>query len=99
MKHLVGKNITKKFDFMGDKVEVKKLSVAQVLKVQDLVKSSQKSKSESAQIDLLKEVIRLAVVGADELTDDDFENFPLGELNTLSESIMSYSGLGNSSGN
>jgi hypothetical protein len=94
MKHLVGKNILKTVDFMGESVEIKKLSVSEVLKVQDLVRKSEKSKANDAQIDLLKSVIKIAVVGADQLTDEDFNTFPLGELNVLSESIMAYSGLG-----
>lgn len=94
MKHLVGKNVLKEVPFMEDTVQIKKLSVAEVLKVQELIKKNEKSKSETAQLGLLKAVIQIAVVGAEELTDDDFSTFPLGELNDLSEKIMSYSGLG-----
>jgi hypothetical protein len=78
---------------MSDEVEIRKLSVSEVLKVQKLVAKSTKSKSESAQIDLLKDVIRLAVIDAETLTDDDFNTFPIGELNELSEEILDYSGL------
>jgi len=94
MKHLVGKNITKSVDFMEEKVDIKKLSVAEVIKIQELVKKSEKSKSETAQVNLLREVIKISVVGADELSNEDFDTFPLGELNSLSEQIMGYSGLG-----
>lgn len=94
MKHLVGKSITKTVDFMGENVEIKKLSVSEVLSVQSLVKKSEKAKSEQAQISLLKDVIRIAVIDADGLTDEDFNTFPLGELTELSEKIMEYSGLG-----
>jgi len=93
MKHLVGKVITKKTPFMGDEVEIRKLSVKEVLKVQDLTKAAAKSKDESSQLGLLKDVIQIAVVGADELTEEDFNNFPIGELNVLSNSILEYSGL------
>ncbi|MDB2598900.1 hypothetical protein N9Y08_06100 [Paracoccaceae bacterium] len=94
MKHLVGKVISKKVSFMGDEVEIRKLSVAEVFKVQAMVKTSTKSKSEDAQISLLRDVIRLAVVGADELTDEDFNSFPIAELNDVSNHILNYSGLG-----
>lgn len=93
MKHLVGKQITKKVPFMGDEVEIKKLSVKEVIKVQDLTKAATKSKDETSQLGLLKDVIRLAVVGADELTDEDFDQFPIGELNDVSNEILKYSGL------
>jgi hypothetical protein len=94
MKHLVGKVITKKVPFMGDEVEVRKMSVSEVMKIQELVKKANKSKSEDAQLGLLRDVIRLAVIGADEITDEDFNTFPIGELSELSNEILSFSGLG-----
>lgn len=97
MKHLVGKIITKDFEFMDDKVSVRKLSVSEVLKVQDLVKKASKKTDEASQLNLLKDVIRLAVVGADELSDEDFDTFPIGELNKLSNDILSFSGLADQS--
>jgi hypothetical protein len=94
MKHLVGKVITKKVPFMGDEVEVRKMSVSEVMKIQELVKKANKSKSEDAQLGLLRDVIRLAVIGADEITDEDFNTFPIGELSDLSNEILAFSGLG-----
>jgi len=44
-------------------------------------------------------VIKLAVPDASELSEEDFKSFPIQELNTLSEEIMAYSGLGANSGN
>jgi hypothetical protein len=97
MKHLVGKVITKKVPFMGDEVEVRKMSVHEVMKVQDMVKKSNKSKAEDAQIGLLRDVIRLAVIGAEEISDEDFNTFPIGELSDLSNEILAFSGLGDAS--
>lgn len=97
MKHLVGKVITKKVPFMGDEVEVRKMSVSEVMKIQELVKKANKSKAEDSQLGLLRDVIRLAVLGADEITDEDFNTFPIGELSELSNEILSFSGLGDAS--
>jgi hypothetical protein len=100
MKHLVGKVITKKYPFMDDEVEVRKLSVAEVFKVQALVKKSSKKSDEASQLALLRDVIRLAVVGAHELSDEEFDEFPLGELSELSNNVLNFSGLsGESAGN
>ena len=99
MKHLVGKVITKKVPFMGDEVEIRKLSVNEVFKVQELVKKSTKSKDEKDQISLLRDVIRLAVVGAEELTDEDFNTFPIAELSDITENVLSFSGIGQTEGN
>jgi len=95
MKHLVGKVITKKVPFMGDEVEIKKLSVNEVFKVQQLVKKSTKSKDEQDQIALLRDVMRLAVMGANDLSDDDFNTFPIADLSEITESVLSFSGIGN----
>jgi len=100
MKHLVGKVITKKYPFMDDEVEVRKLSVSEVFKVQELVKKTNKKTDEASQLALLRDVIRLAVVGANELSDEDFDQFPLGELSNLSNNVLSFSGLsGEEAGN
>ena len=99
MKHLVGKQITKKVSFMGDEVEVKKLSVNEVFDVQALVKKLNKSKNEDDQITLLRDVIRIAVLGAADLTDEDFNTFPISELSELTEEILSFSGMGGNEGN
>jgi hypothetical protein len=78
-------------------VEVRKMSVHEVMKVQDMVKKSSKSKAEDAQIGLLRDVIRLAVIGAEEISDEDFNTFPIGELSDLSNEILAFSGLGDAS--
>lgn len=99
MKHLVGKIIIKKIPFMGDEVEIRKLSVAEVMKVQKLVQKYNKVKGDESQVGLLRDVIRLSVVGAEELTDDEFDSFPIGELSEITESILQFSGIGEKSGN
>ena len=94
MKHLVNKLVTEKVPFMGDKVEVKKLSINEVFEMQKLVKSSSKAKSEEAQIDLLIGVIRLAVVSSEDVTDEEFKTFPIAEMTQLSNHIMRLAGMG-----
>jgi len=94
MKHLVGKVIKKKVPFMGDEVEIRKLSVAEVMDVQKMVNKATKAKGDDAQLGLLRDVIRLATIGAEEITDADFNTFPIAELNDLSTAILGFSGLG-----
>ena len=94
MKHLVGKVQSKKVPFMGDEVEIRKLSIAEVLEMQTLINKAGKNKKDSDQMDLLRGVLRLAVIGAEDMTDDEFSSFPPGDLNDLSEEIMEYCGLG-----
>ena len=89
--------MTVKVHFMGDEVEVRKLTVAEIFDVQDII--SKAGKDEAGQMKLLQDVIRLAVVGAEEITEEEFKGFPIAELTKLSEQIMSVSGLGGSEGN
>jgi len=95
MKHLVGKKISKKVDFMGDKVEIKKLNVKEVLEIQESIKNI----DEDNQVKTLNSIIRIAVVGADQLSDDEIAEFPLEELTTLSAEIVKYSGMAQQEGN
>ena len=100
MKSLVGKKVTKTVKFMEEDITITRLSVKEVLEVQEIVKKSQKSKSSDSQVSLLRDVIRVAVDEAKELSDDDFDSFPIGELTELTEAILVYSGLQDaSSGN
>jgi hypothetical protein len=99
MKHLVGKTLTEKVPFMGDEVEVKKLTVGQILAMQAMIVKSNKTEGAESQIKLLRDIIKLSVVGSEELTDKEFETFPMSELNLLSEEIMRVSGLGGTEGN
>lgn len=95
MKHLVGKTITKSVDFLGDKVEIKQLSVGAVLKLQkELAKAD-----ELDSIETIGTIVRTSVIGAEDLSDEDFQSFPLGELLKLSEEIMAFAGLKAESGN
>ena len=91
MKHLVGTVQSKKVPFMGDEVEIRKLSISQVMDVQKILNSKNKDKDE---MHLLRSVLRQSVVGAEEMTDLEFNGFPPGDLNVLSEMIMEYCGLG-----
>ena len=90
MKNLVGKRITKNYKFMGENLEIAKLTVSEVLEIQSMVG---KEGDDEAGFDLLKHVIRTAVKEAEELTDDDFNSFPIEELSKLSNEIMKFSGM------
>jgi hypothetical protein len=95
MKKLVNKVMTEATTFMGEDVEVKKMSVAEVFKVQKLAEKHGKAKNkEEGQMALLRDVLRLAVIGAEDLTDEEFNSFPVTELTELSDKVMSLSGIG-----
>ena len=92
MKALVGKRITKDVDFMGEKITISKLSVSQVMDIQEQSKLIAGSEVES--LNTLKLVIVSSVEEANDLSDEDFRSLPMDELSKLSSDIMKYSGLG-----
>lgn len=96
IKSLIGKKMTKNVKFMGEDVKISKLSVAEVLEIQEKAKALTDNDAEG--FNVLRSVIRSAVEGADDLTDEDFKGFPMDELSKLSNEIMKYSGLGQEAG-
>ena len=97
MKHLVGKAQTKKVKFLGDTVEIRKLTVSQVMELQEIIKNADKEDPMA----VLRDTLRLAVIGAEEMTNEEFDTFPPADLNELSEEVLKYCGLmsGQSAGN
>jgi hypothetical protein len=96
MKHLVGKEITKKVPFMGEEVEVRNLTVGQAREIEAMTKEVNKlPEDDRDHLALLRSVVRIAVVGAEELTDEELDTFPITELTSLSQSIMGTEALGN----
>ena len=95
MKHLMGKAQTVMVDFMDDQVQVKQLSVNQVLELQKELAVEDEAES----LGSLSKIVRATVVGAEDLSDEEIQSFPLGELVKLSEEVMRVSGLKAESGN
>jgi hypothetical protein len=92
IQNLVGKRITKTVKFMNEDVQIKKLNVDEVLEIQ--VKAKGVAEDDSQGFEVLRHVIKVAVEGAEALSDQDFNTFPMDELSKLSNEIMKFSGLG-----
>jgi hypothetical protein len=88
MKKFIGKKLTKEVKFMDGTVEIKVLTVGDVRAIEA---KSKEQKEDGDQLDVLRFVMRLAVVDAEDMTDEDFDGFPVTELTKLSESIMGMS--------
>lgn len=87
------KQIKQEVDFMGEKVTIRKLSVSEVFDVQEASVRVQEDSNVKEALALTKTIIKLSAEGAAELTDEEFEGFPMGELTALSSKIMDFSGL------
>jgi hypothetical protein len=84
--------MTKTVKFLGEEVVINKLTVAQVMAIQEL---TQNAGEKDNSMEVLSFVITNAVEGADSLSSDEIEQFPLEELSRLSSDILEFSGLGN----
>jgi hypothetical protein len=96
IKSLVGRKMTKSVKFMGEDIKISKLSVSEVLEIQEKAKGIEGN--EEASFDVLRTVIRSAVDGGEDLSDQDFDTFPMDELTKLSNEIMKFSGIGQEAG-
>jgi hypothetical protein len=100
MKKLLGKVKTVKVPFMDETVEVSKLTVAQVKEFQKELGASKSVEDEESGLKIQRTIIRMAVVDAAELTDDELDSFPLVELTKLTQKILELAGVaGTSEGN
>jgi len=99
LKSVVGTKQTKEYKFMGTKLILTKLTVSQVLEIQELSKISEKEDlKERDAFDSIKTVIRMSVQDSDDMEDDDFNELPLDELIKLSQEIMRFSGIADTEG-
>lgn len=72
-------------------MEIKQLTVRGI---KDLQKTLDISKNDDvAGIKTLSAIFKQTVVGANEMEDSDFENFPIKALTELSQEILEYNGL------
>jgi hypothetical protein len=94
MRNLIGKvRDTASVDFMGDKVEVVSLTVNEIRSFQKYAKEAQKADSEDGALAIQRELIRLAVVGASDMTDEELDGFPIKALASLAKAILEHNGL------
>jgi hypothetical protein len=96
MKSLIGRKMTKVVKFMGEDVKINKLSVAEVMEIQTAAKDAENDEAKG--FNILKTILRDAVEGAAEISDEDFNNFPMDELSKLSNEIMKFSGISGEEG-
>ena len=91
MKHIKIKDITKNVPFLDQEVQIKQLTVRGV---RDLQATLDKYKDDITGLKTLSAIFKATVVGAEDMKDKDFEDFPIQSLTKLSNEILVYNGLG-----
>ena len=91
MKHIKIIEVTKKVPFLKQEVEIKQLTVKGI---KDLQKVLDVNKADDvAGLKTLSAIFRQTIVGAENMKDSEFENFPIKALTELSQEILAYNGL------
>jgi hypothetical protein len=91
----IGTKVSKKVKFMGQDIDICKLTITQVMKIQAQAKVLEENGSETENLKLLSIVVQEGAKELSDLTTEQLYEFPMDELTTLSNEIMKYSGLGN----
>lgn len=79
---------------MGEQLVISKLTVSQVMEIQILTQANaDRGDADEDGFEIMKSVIKMSVPEALELSDEDFDSFPVEELSTLTNEIMKYSGM------
>ena len=91
MKHIKIIELTKKIPFLKQEVEIKQLTVKGI---KDLQKVLDVNKTDDvAGLKTLSAIFRQTIVGAENMKDSEFEDFPIKALTELSQEILVYNGL------
>jgi len=93
MKHIKIVDITKTVKFLEQEVEIKQLTVKGIKDLQ-LSLDTTKGATDIGGLATLSIIFKATVIGADEMTDEDFEKFPIQALTKLSNDILVFNGLG-----
>jgi hypothetical protein len=88
-----GSKTTKKIKFVGQDLEIVKLTVAQALKVQDAVKDAENNEAADANLGILLLVLQQGAPDLSDMTMEDLKDFPMNDLTLLSADIMKFSGM------
>lgn len=87
----IGTASKKNTKFLDLDLEISKLTINQVLRIQAVTKAA--VDDEHSNILVLSEVIRAGAEELRTLTQEELQDFPMEELATLSNTIMEFSGL------
>jgi len=99
LQSLVSSRMKKEVPFMNAKIEIQKLSVADVFEIQEFSKAASLMPTEKGGLDMLMLVIKKGAVDCEDITDEQFTEFPMDELTKLSNAIMEHSGMKTAEGN
>ena len=94
MKQFLNKTISKKIKVQGVEIELKALSLNEVMELQEVVADLDNTDEMSSNLTVMRSMLRVGVLGADEMSDEDFNSIPLSVLSEAVSEVLAYAGLG-----
>jgi hypothetical protein len=92
MKHIKIVDIKKTVKFMDQDLQIKQLTVKGVKDLQIALDANTDATMDA--VKTLAIIFKATVIGAEDMADADFENFPIQPLTELSNEILKFNGLG-----
>ena len=92
LRELINKRQLKQVNFMGSKIEVNKLTLAECTEIQTFAQKVNAENPEAG-LELIREIVRVGVPAASDFTDEDFSAFPMDDLTKLSDEVLKYAGM------
>ncbi len=89
MKHLLTEEqMVREVPFMGGFIDVRKTTIRNLKDVQEATKDINFEEDTEESMQFVYDTLRRFVVGAEDMTAEDFEEFPIEELSALIEEII-----------
>jgi len=92
---LMKKNRTKKITFMGGELEIKMLTFNQIKQFSELAEAAENANDIESNSKQMAELLKVSVVGMEELSIDDIGEIPLGTLTDVVNEVLLFNGLRN----
>lgn len=89
---LVEHRITKNIPFMNAKIEIIKLTLAETMEIQKMAQDAAGEDPDMA-FKMIRDIIRMGAPAAKDFEDEQFNNFPMEDLNKLADEILKYGGM------
>ena len=89
----LGAKVFKEVQFVGKPLNIRKLTVKEVMKVQEIAKGLANDNSDEKNLELISYVITYGANDLADVTKEEMLEFALDDLTALSNVIMGYSGL------
>lgn len=92
MREFLDKIPTKEVDFLGEKIKIRQMTIETADKMRALSNSNDNDDDDN-NVEIIAQVIKDCVVGAEDMTIDEIKKFPMATMSDLFKTISDYSSV------